>query len=152
MASKRKPVSIDTKLQALDEVDKKVKSKTQIAKEYGVPSSTLSTWLKNKDALRKAHGNFAPARKRIRTAKHSDVESALLMWFKNARAQKIPISGPVLQEKAKEYAKGLGISDFQCSDGWLHGLKRRYDIQFRVISGESGDLTSQQTDQWTIIL
>ena len=40
MASKRKPVSIDTKLQALDEVDKKVKSKTQIAKEYGVPFST----------------------------------------------------------------------------------------------------------------
>ena len=39
MASKRKLVSIDTKLQALDEVDKKVKSKTQIAKEYGVKNS-----------------------------------------------------------------------------------------------------------------
>ena len=35
MASKRKPVSIDTELRALDEVDKKVKSKTQITKEYG---------------------------------------------------------------------------------------------------------------------
>ena len=58
MASKRKPVSIDTKLQALDEVVRKAKSKTQIAKEYGVPCSTLSTWLKNKDALRKAHGNL----------------------------------------------------------------------------------------------
>ena len=32
MASKHKPVSIDTTFQALDEVDKKVKSKTQIAK------------------------------------------------------------------------------------------------------------------------
>ena len=32
MASKRKPVSIDTKLQGLDEVDKKVKAKTEIAK------------------------------------------------------------------------------------------------------------------------
>ena len=57
MARKRKPVSIEIKLQALDEVDKKVKSKTQIAKEYGVPCSTLSTWLKNKDALRKTHEN-----------------------------------------------------------------------------------------------
>ena len=38
MASKRKPVSIDTKVQALDEV----------AKEYGVPCNTLLTWLKNK--------------------------------------------------------------------------------------------------------
>ena len=31
MASKRKPVYIDTKLQALDEVDKNVKSRTEIA-------------------------------------------------------------------------------------------------------------------------
>ena len=43
MTSKRKPVSIDTKLQALDKVDKNVKSKTPIAKEYGVLCSTLST-------------------------------------------------------------------------------------------------------------
>ena len=35
MASKRKPVSIDTKLQVLDNVDKRVKSKIKIAKEYG---------------------------------------------------------------------------------------------------------------------
>ena len=41
MASKRKPVSLDTKLQILDAVDKKVKSKTEIAKEYGVPCSTF---------------------------------------------------------------------------------------------------------------
>jgi len=34
MAIKCKPVSIDTKLPALDEVDKKVISKIQIAKEY----------------------------------------------------------------------------------------------------------------------
>jgi len=36
MASKRKRVYIDTKVQALDEVDKWIKSKAQIAKEYGV--------------------------------------------------------------------------------------------------------------------
>ena len=40
MASKRKPISTDTKLQALDEVDKKVKSKTQIAKEYSIHGKT----------------------------------------------------------------------------------------------------------------
>jgi len=55
-----------------------VKAKTQIAKEYGVPCSTLSTSLKNKDALRKAHRNIAPAQKHLRKAKHSDVEAALL--------------------------------------------------------------------------
>ena len=43
MTSKHKPVSLDIMLQALYEVDKKVKAKTPIAKEYGVPCSTLST-------------------------------------------------------------------------------------------------------------
>ena len=58
MASRRKPVSLDTKLQVIDQVDKKVKATTQIDKEYGVPYSTLSKWLKNKDSLRKTHGNL----------------------------------------------------------------------------------------------
>ena len=51
MASKRKPIYFDTKLQALDEVDKKVKAQTQISKEYDVPCSTLSTCQKNKDEV-----------------------------------------------------------------------------------------------------
>jgi len=57
-------------------------------------------------------GNFAPARECLRNATHSDVEAALLMWFKNARAQSIAISGSILQKKAKDYATGLGIDDF----------------------------------------
>ena len=57
MASKHKPISLDTKLQALDKVDKKGKAKTQISKEYDVLCSTLSTWLMNNDALKKAHRN-----------------------------------------------------------------------------------------------
>jgi len=36
MAVNRKPVSIDTMLQGFGEVDKRVKSKTQIANDYGV--------------------------------------------------------------------------------------------------------------------
>jgi len=58
-------------LQALDEVVRKAKSKTQIAKEYGIPCKTLSTWLKKKDVVRKSHGNCVPAEK------HSYVEAAL---------------------------------------------------------------------------
>jgi len=82
MSSKGKPVSIDTNLQALDEVDKRAKSKTQIAKEFGVPCITLSIPLKNKDALRNAHGNCVRSRKHLRAPNHSDVKATLFMWFK----------------------------------------------------------------------
>lgn len=149
--AKRKHASIDTKLQAIEEVERSEKSKTEIAKSFGIPCSTLSTWLKNKDSLRQAQDSFAPARKRMRTAKHSDVESALLLWFRNARSSNIPISGPILQGKARELSKKLNIEDFHASDGWLDRFKRRHDINFRVISGESANVTSAQTDQWSTI-
>ena len=61
----------------------------------------LATWLKNKETLGQVHGSFAF--KRLRTAKHSDTEAALLVCFKDASAQKGPSSGPILQEDANEY-------------------------------------------------
>ena len=54
------------------------------------------------------------------------------MWFKDARAPKIPISDSIIQEQANKYTTGLGIDDFQCSEGLLHGFKCHYDIQFCV--------------------
>ena len=91
----------------------------------------------------------APNRKRIRTAKHTDVETALLMWFKGVRSKNFPVSGPMLQEKAADLAKGLGVDDFVGGSGSLERFKKRHDICFRVICGESASVTSDQTDQWT---
>ena len=42
MATKCKNVSIETEIKTLQEVNKGVKSKAMIAKEYDVPASTLS--------------------------------------------------------------------------------------------------------------
>jgi len=91
-----------------------MKYKTHITKEYGVPCSTLSMWFNNKDAFRKAHGNFALVRKRLRNAKHSNVKAALLMRSKDARSSQISISGYILREKAKEYALPLKIIIYNC--------------------------------------
>ena len=60
-----------------------------IAKEYYVPASTLSTWIKTKDSILKTEIG-APTRKRIRSAKHTDVETTLLMWFKNVPLKQLP--------------------------------------------------------------
>ena len=57
-------------------------------------------------------------------------------------------SGPVLQEKAKEYAAALGINDFSASDGWLHRFKKRNHIDFRNVSGEEGSVETGSTEQW----
>ena len=43
--------NIDTKYEAVMAVERGEKSKSQIAKEFGVPANTLSTWLKNKESI-----------------------------------------------------------------------------------------------------
>ena len=60
-------------LQAITEVERKVKSKTHFIKRYGVPSRTLSTSLKNKETSRQAHGKFGSDRKRFVTVKHGGI-------------------------------------------------------------------------------
>ena len=91
-------VSVDIKIhvQALDEVDKKIKPKAEIAKEYGVPASTLSTWIQNSQSPRQSEGISNSSCKRRRTANHADVDAALVLWCRNAYAQNIPLSRPLI--------------------------------------------------------
>ena len=48
---------------------------------------------------------------------HEDMESALYLWFTNARAQNITITDGILREKAKSFGNELGITEFGYSNG-----------------------------------
>jgi hypothetical protein len=51
---------------------------------------------------------ISPAKKRHRSSAHENVDVALYKWFKEKRNQNIPISGPILMAKSKEFATRLG--------------------------------------------
>ena len=118
-------VTIEKKYEAIMEVEKSGKSKGQIAKDFGVPGNTLSTWLKNSEKIKASYLEGNAARKRQRTSQHPDVDEALLLWFKDARSRSIPVSGPILQAKAESLAKDLGHTDFKCSAGYINRFKER---------------------------
>ena len=72
-----------------------------MAKHYGVHLSQISRILKQKDQLlQDCRNNTNPDRKRKRMGKAEDVEETLLRWFAQARSRELPISGPLLMEKA----------------------------------------------------
>ncbi|GBM23163.1 hypothetical protein AVEN_147080-1 [Araneus ventricosus] len=64
----------------------------------------------------------------MRHEKYVDINEAVLEWFKTVRAKKIPVSGPMIQHKAKELADALGIENFSASDGWLERFRIRNNI------------------------
>ena len=130
--AKRCTLTLGVKIQALDEVEKRVKSKAAIAREYRVPCSTLSTWIKNSASLRLSGGRINPATKRRRNAKHVDVESALVRWYHEARVHGISPCGSIVQAKARDLANDLGIEGFICNGSWLDRFKRRHCISFQT--------------------
>jgi hypothetical protein len=68
---------------------------------------------KNKDSiLKEAESNRSLSKARIIT--QSEINVVLRRWFTTARVRRYPISGPILQEKAKQIAHALGtqLGDF----------------------------------------
>ncbi|KAJ8948421.1 hypothetical protein NQ318_007944 [Aromia moschata] len=56
---------------------------------------------------------------------------------KNKRALGEPVTGPVLQAKAKQFHASLNVdSNFSASNGWLARFKKRHGIRCLNIKGE----------------
>ena len=49
----------------------------------------------------------------------------LMKRLLNLRSWNIPMNGLLLKEKASDFAKELGVTNFQVSDGWLVKGKKR---------------------------
>lgn len=66
------------------------------------------------------------------------------------RNKGIPISGPMLQEKANGFASRFGILDFNCSASWISRFKVRHNIVAGKIVGESSSVDQNSTTNWLI--
>ena len=123
MAASRKKVvlTIKEKYLALKELEEKGITKTSIAEKYGVPPSTLTYWVKNKEDIISSYesGKYGAKRQKLSSGKHDQIDKAVYKWFMNARERNVPISGHILREKALEFAKQFNVTDFKASEGWL---------------------------------
>lgn len=145
MASKRKKVvmTMDKKLEALQRIDKGECLK-KIAEEYGVGTSTVSDWKKNRIKIEEfcfkmISKDSLEGRGTIKKAKHEQLDDALFVWFSEQRDRGVPLSGPILQEKALSLNKMIPNGDptFTASQGWLDRWKHRHGIRQLTITGES---------------
>lgn len=134
MSEKRRrlnTLSVADKVDLIREVERGDRKKQDIAKEFGIPASTLSTILKNKvSVLKNFNANYGD-RKKMKGPEFPDVEVALFKWFAQCRRHNVPTNGPMLKEKAETIAAKLGCKRFKASYGWLAKWKVRNDVNFR---------------------
>ena len=126
IASKRKlnTNSIKDKYQALKEVEEG-KSKLQVAAKYGIPKSTLSTWIKNKDKIfEAAKKGMNTKRQRLRAGSYEKLDQAIFKWLLTVRSRDVAVSALILKTKAIDFAEKMSIENFHASDGWLDRWKK----------------------------
>lgn len=151
MAEKRKKtvVTMDEKFRALKRLDAGETAK-KIAVEMGVGTSTISDWKKHRNEIEKWCSTQASTigmkkLKMMKKAPNDQINECLYLWFTQRREQGLPMSGPLLKEKALHFNKELGNDDdFKASEGWLESWKNRYGVRKLQISGEK--LSAQPYD------
>uniref|UniRef100_UPI00358DE128 tigger transposable element derived 5-like n=1 Tax=Myxine glutinosa TaxID=7769 RepID=UPI00358DE128 len=135
--------SIEEKLAAVDRV-KAGKSLTWVARDMGASPASVCDWKKKEVKLRKGFVTLKGHRKRVRLGRYEQMEEALLLWFQQIRMENVPISGPMLQDKALQIYNSLPGSSgeneavrFRASSGWLTRFKIRYGLHLSSVHGES---------------
>ncbi|CAF3452073.1 unnamed protein product [Rotaria socialis] len=84
------------------------------------------------------------------SSNYKKIDELVFEWFTQQRAKQIPISGPILQEKARQVAEQLGYTSetFKASNGWLEKFRNRHAISFRTINGESASVDNSTVEEW----
>ena len=105
---KRAVLSIkDKQILIISRLDKGEKG-TNLAPEFGVSKQQISDIRKNKDKILKFTGSIETSeglkRKSLKLADDEQLDKALYAWFIQQRSTGTPISGPLLQEKAKHFS------------------------------------------------
>jgi hypothetical protein len=89
----------------------------------------LCKTLKNRSDIKTSElTNENTDRKRARSGKDSQVESALKVWFRNVREKTVSINGPLMRQKAGELAKTMDEETFSATNEWFNRWKTQENI------------------------
>lgn len=127
------------------------KNVKEIVKKFKCGKTQIYEIIRNKDRIMDQYksGNSNDLKKQTNhIMKYPKINEITFAWFTAARAKNLPISGPILQQKARDIAIFLGNTEFTASNGWLQSFRNRYDIRFHVVSGESNDVDSKIVENW----
>ena len=91
--ARRKSIALKDKLSIVNYLESAKKTQAMICRERNLSKSTVATIWANRSKLKNSveDGASSSSRKRMRGAKHEDLDSALYRWFVQARERKVYI-------------------------------------------------------------
>ncbi|CAL4131851.1 unnamed protein product [Meganyctiphanes norvegica] len=121
---KHRTLSIAEKVKLCD-LKKAGRSNKNLAIQFNIGLQTTRDIIKKDAELRKFVSDSQTERglfikKNISKGRYPQLDECLFQWFLQRRAENVPMSGSMLMCKAKWYCEKLGITDLNCSLGFLH--------------------------------
>lgn len=88
----------------------------------------------------------------MRRANDADFDNAMHIWFTQERLKSIPLSGPLVMEKAKLLYAQLypdkSEDELKASTGWLQRFKQRHGIRQLRLQGETISADSASAEEF----
>lgn len=144
---KRKALTLKEKYDIIQKMKSGVKQ-SDICRELNLPKSTVCIIWKKREEILSAYGKVNAKCKRLRKSAHEGVDRGLLQWFTQKRQENVPLSGPILQEKASEMGSKIEGKSFECSRSWIERFKKRHCITGGKIIGESASVDMSVVNNW----
>ena len=103
----------------------------KVAETFRIGRTQAQKILKEREEIlaRYENNQVQWSKKRVRSAKYSDVNEALWEWYTLCRESNIPVVGTMLQEEALLIAEKLGVSGLTALNGWLQRFKQHYTFK-----------------------
>jgi hypothetical protein len=149
MAGKRKILTLEQRVDVLKKFDAGVScraialqlgcGKTQIAAIRVDKANVLRDW---------EAGCSANIKIKKRKTVYEELNCFVWEWFCTARSKQLPVSGRLIQEKARMLAVSLGHNDFTASNGWLEAWQRRFSVRLATLCGEAAAVCEDVVADW----
>ncbi len=145
--SKFKTLTLKEKNEIIIALDHKEKQ-CVVAKRYKVSPSTISKIYKEKEKVIENVQNNPLCIKKVKKSSYEEIDCELLKWFTIQKSKNVPITLNLLNEKSIEIAKKLNIENFKGSISWARRFKKRHNITYGTVSGESKSVDMSVVNHW----
>ena len=147
--SSRTHQTLEFKYRCILEVEAGSKNKV-VQEKYDVKPSTLSTWLKQRAAIKREYeaGKVNTKTMTLKAPKFPKTEAALVSWLQEAYGADLDTSGPIIKLKAAEFARKVGELGFCASNGWFERFNKRNEVVFKRKCGEGNAVDPNTVDNY----
>ena len=135
-----KRLSLKEKIDIIQKYENGTKNNV-LAEMYNVAHSTISDVVVQKNKYKQQFENVNKCQGNVFFSRletyDNPLEKAVYTWLVQERSLGHPVSGLLLQEKARELHTKLKLNwEFKASDGWLRRFKDRHKIRTLKLCGE----------------